>query len=79
MLWCGILARMRSQWDALEAPAGPPPPTHRSSTFASWFKVEGNPESASAQESGPSKGISRDTWACKGLRVEFRVLGPSTQ
>ena len=29
MLWCGILARMRSQWDALEAPEGPQAPTHR--------------------------------------------------
>ncbi|CAE7306905.1 rab3gap1 [Symbiodinium necroappetens] len=29
MLWCGILARMRSQWDALEAPLSPEAPTHR--------------------------------------------------
>ena len=29
MLWCGILARMRSQWDALEAPLSPEAPTQR--------------------------------------------------
>lgn len=29
MLWCSVLGRMRQQWDALEAPAGASPPTHR--------------------------------------------------